>query len=604
MYFTGQPRQVVGKRVPAVEKRVETVTSRKDNSDNSDDEDDDNDMDDIDYDVVDDGGGSYSEDEHSDSRDVACSMVESLNDSKQAAAKKTTCYTQKGDSTKRDACVSASTSKSKRRAVDCASEKNTEAHRTSRVCGMQSTLPSPESDRKSQSADNRALSSLAGNLVTCQVKIQKLPICSKHGRNMKVVYKSGHQMSKRPLHGDVMSNRDSKGNGEHRKEKERDSTVPQKEVHTPTIKSQKIQKTKNTRTEDNYTEIQGELLSDKRRKLVDSSSGTVKKHLGSKNGISNRTLRRAKMQKTRYVQTSEERSSSEEHDNHSEVLTENRDNSNGVNRGLGQSRQPLIEDAITKNDSDNDGDNDEDDEESVKITPIKDSNRLTVAEVYDDEEDDEISNLERETAMSELDVQRGVGYKEKGEISRKGKEILTRGTNSIEETPQSRTQNIDKQFEKQVSSIEKDMGGPQKERRSPKKDLLSKKILSPSKSKGALESSKQKTDDTFGHETGDNSGERQLCRAMNETSRLHTVPMKDKSPSERPVNSELSKEKYSAVGVDEASGIAVEENRKSVIDSNAESAGNRNDHASEDETCQEEEPDEVSQRDGDTKGKF
>lgn len=584
LYFTGKPKQVVGKRVPSINRKGE-----------SDDDEDDHD------------DGSHSEDKDSDNGDV--SMVESLNDRKQATAETTTFSTPKGVTAKRDACVSVSTSKSRKRAVHCASKKNEVLSTTSR--GMQSNLPPSESDRENHSANISDLPSSAWNLPKCQIKIKKLPICSKHGRNWKVVqYKTRHDINTRHQHGDVVCNRGSEDNGEHSRVKESDSAVLQKEVHPSTIKNQRIQKTKNTRTKDYYTYIHGdidsgaELMNDKRRKLVNSLSGTVKNHLDSKHGINNRFPRRAEIRRRSYVETLAQESSSDEHDDHGELLTRNRENSHGVKRGLRQSSQPLLEDATTKNANDNDGDNDEDDEESDEVTPHKHKTRLTVAEVYGDEgrdeEDHVIPSPASETAMSELDIQKGVGCKEKGEISWKGKEIPTRGTNSTEE---SRTQNIDKQIEKQVSS-EKDMGSPPRQRRSPKKDLLSKKNLSPSKSKGAVEPSKQKTDDTIEHETGDNSGERQLCRAMDETSRLSTVRMKDKSPSKRPVNIELSKGKYCAVGVDEASGTVVEESRESVIDNNAESVGNTNDRASEDETCQEREANDISQTDEETEGEF
>ena len=576
LYFTDQPKLVKGKRLPVVEKRVKTVRSinRRGNSD----DDDDDDADDVYYDAEDDAG-SYRENEDSDNSDD--SMVESLNNKKRATAKKTTCYSQNSVSAKRDACVSMSTSESKRRAVDSTSKKNEALSATSR--GTQSNLFPSASDRENRSANNSDFPSSAGNLLKCRIKVEKLPICIKHGRNLKVVQqKTRHENNKRLQHGDVTSNRGNEDKGEHRQEKESDSKVPQKEVHSPTIKHQRIQKTKNTRRKDYYTDIDGgmesggELLNDKRRKLVNSLSGTVKKHLGSKDEISNKFPRRATIQRRSYVETSAQGSSRDEHDDHGGVLTENGDNSNGVSRGLRQSSQPLREDATTKND--NDGDNDNDDDESDELTPHKHKNRLTVAEVYDDEE---------------FDVQKGAGCKEKREISWKGKEIQTRGTNSTEE---SRTQNIDKQMEKQVS-VEKDMGSPPRQCRSPKNDLLSKKSLSASKSKGAVESSKQKTDDTFERGTVDNPGERQLCRAMNETSRLGTVPMKDKSPAESPVDIEPSKGKHSGVGADEASGIVVQESRESVIDSNVESAGNTNDHASEDDTSH------VSQTDEETEGK-
>ena len=117
-----------------------------------------------------------------------------------------------------------------------------------------------------------------------------------------------------------MSNRGSEDNGKHRQVKESDSTVPQKEVHLSTIKSQRIQKTINTRTKDYYTYIPGdidsgaELLNDKRRKLVNSLSETVKNHLDSKDGINNRFPRRAKMRRRSYVEMLAQESSSNEHD--------------------------------------------------------------------------------------------------------------------------------------------------------------------------------------------------------------------------------------------------------------------------------------------------
>ena len=146
------------------------LSNRKGESDNDDDGDD-NDVDDIDYD----GDGSHSEDTDSDNRDV--SKVESLSDRKQATAKTTTCYTPKSVSAgcaNRDACASVSTTtrRSKRIAVDCASKKNEAVSTTSRV--TQSNLSPSKSDSENRSTNNSALSSLAGNLPKCQVKIKKL----------------------------------------------------------------------------------------------------------------------------------------------------------------------------------------------------------------------------------------------------------------------------------------------------------------------------------------------------------------------------------------------------------------------------------------------
>ena len=209
-YFTGQPKPVVGKRVPSI--------TRKDKSD---DDEDDNDVDDKDYD----GDGSHSEDtdnddeddDDDDSSDVG--LVESLRDCKQATAEKTTSYTPKFVSDKRDASASVSTTKSKRRAVDCACKKNGGVSMTSR--GTQCNLPPSTSERDNSSTNNCALPSLAGNLPKCQVKLRKLPICIEHGRNWKVLhYKTGDETNRRRQRGDVISNRDSKDKGEYRQEKE------------------------------------------------------------------------------------------------------------------------------------------------------------------------------------------------------------------------------------------------------------------------------------------------------------------------------------------------------------------------------------------------
>ena len=209
LYFTGQPKPVIGKRVPSI--------NREGKSDN---DEDDNDVDDIDYD----GDGSHSEDTDSDNRDV--SMVKSLGDRKQATAKTTACCTPKGVSAKRDACASVSTSRSERIAVDCASKNSDALSSTSR--GTQCNLSLSESDRENRSTNNSALPSLAGNLPKCQVEIKKLPICIKHERNWKVSvhYKTHHQTNKRRHRGDVMSNRGSKDKGEYRQEKKCNSTVP------------------------------------------------------------------------------------------------------------------------------------------------------------------------------------------------------------------------------------------------------------------------------------------------------------------------------------------------------------------------------------------
>lgn len=568
--LTDRPKPVVGKRVQVVEKCVETVTSvnRKGNSD---DDEDDSDVED---------GSCYGVGEDSDNSDD--SKVNGLDNSQQATDKKaTTCYTPKSA---RDARVSVSTSKTKRRAL------------STTLRGTQSNLPPSATDRKDRSTNSSDFPSLAGNLPKCRIKIRKLPLCIKHGRNLKVGNK------KRSEHRDFMCNRDSNyGKSEHRQDKESDSTVPQKEVYLSTVKNQRIH--------DHYADIEGdiesgvELLNDKRRNLVNSLSRRVTRHLGSKNGISNRFPKRANVQRRSYLETSEEESSSEDHDDRDGLLTENRNNSDVLNRGLRQSSQSLIEDATTKNDNDTDGDKDDNDDESDDLTPRNTTQRkarLTVAEVNSGEEGDVISFVASEAAVPELDIQRGAGCKEKGEISWKGKKIPTGGTNSIEE---SRTQNINKQIEKQASS-EKDVGISPKQCRSPKKNLLSKKSLLLSKSKGAVESSKQKTDDTLGNETGDNSGESQLRREINETSRLSTVPMIYKSHSERLVNIELSEGKYSGVDADDASGIVVEESRELVAESNAESTGNTNDHASVDERCQEMEANNVSQADEEAEGKY
>ena len=77
-----------------------------------------------------------------------------------------------------------SKSKSKRRAVDCASKKN-EALRTTSL-GTQCNLPPSESGRENHST-NSDLTLSAGNLRKCQIKLGKLPICSKHGKNWTVV---------------------------------------------------------------------------------------------------------------------------------------------------------------------------------------------------------------------------------------------------------------------------------------------------------------------------------------------------------------------------------------------------------------------------------
>ena len=205
LYFTGQPKPVIGKRVLSI--------YREGKSDNDD-------VDDIDYD----GDGSHSEDTASDNRDV--SMVKSLGDRKQATAKTTACCTPKGVSAKRDACASVSTSKSKRIAVDCASKNSDALSSTSR--GTQCNLSLSESDRENRSTNHSALPSLAGNLPKCQMEIKKLPICIKHERNWKVSvhYKTHHQTNKRRHRGDVMSNRGSKDKGEYRQEKKCNSTVP------------------------------------------------------------------------------------------------------------------------------------------------------------------------------------------------------------------------------------------------------------------------------------------------------------------------------------------------------------------------------------------
>ena len=79
-----------------------------------------------------------------------------------------------------------SKSKSKRRAVDCASKKN-EALRTT-ACGTQYNLPPSESSREYHSTNNSDLTSSAGNLRKCQIKLRKLPICSKHGTKIVQLY--------------------------------------------------------------------------------------------------------------------------------------------------------------------------------------------------------------------------------------------------------------------------------------------------------------------------------------------------------------------------------------------------------------------------------
>ena len=200
---------MVGKRVPSINRKGK-----------SDDDEDDNDVDDKDYD----GDGSHSEDTDSDDDDddddsSDVSLVEGLKDCKQATAKTTTCYTPKVVSAKRDASAFVSTTKSKRKAVDCACKKNEAPSMTSR--GTQCNLLPSTSERENGSTNNCALPSLAGNLPKCQVKLRKLPICIGHGRNWKVVhYKTGHETNKRRQRGDVISNRDSKDKGEYRQEKE------------------------------------------------------------------------------------------------------------------------------------------------------------------------------------------------------------------------------------------------------------------------------------------------------------------------------------------------------------------------------------------------
>ena len=173
----------------------------------SDDDEHDNDVDDIDYD----GDGSHSENTDSDNGDV--SILESLSDRNQATRKTTTCYTPKGVRANRNACASVSTSKPKRKAVDCARKKNEALSTTSH--GTQSNLPPSKSDRENRSTNNSALPSLAGNLPKCQIEIKRLPICVKHGRNWKVVHlKTRHETNNRRQRGDVMSNRGSKDKGE------------------------------------------------------------------------------------------------------------------------------------------------------------------------------------------------------------------------------------------------------------------------------------------------------------------------------------------------------------------------------------------------------
>ena len=95
-----------------------------------------------------------------------------------------------------------STTKSKRRAFDCAS-KNNEALRTT-ACGTQYNLPLSESSREYHSTNNSDLTSSAGNLLKCQIKLRKMPICSKHGKNCTVVqYKTRHEIHTKRQHGDV-----------------------------------------------------------------------------------------------------------------------------------------------------------------------------------------------------------------------------------------------------------------------------------------------------------------------------------------------------------------------------------------------------------------
>ncbi|XP_078375819.1 uncharacterized protein LOC144659260 isoform X2 [Oculina patagonica] len=449
----GQPKEVVGKGSPAVENYAE---AEMDNNDEEEDvaEDDDNDND---------GDGSHDEDEDSDINNV--SVVKSVNNV-QAFSNKTSCYTRKDVGIITDAFVSPSPCKSKRNAGGSVGEEN-EALRSShnteanQVCTVPRSLPSRGNNTESRLTKKSALLSAAS---TCQVKIRKLNLCIKHGRNVKVEYTSGHQMNKGPLQGNDIINTVNNGDDRQRKGKEGDGAVLQVDVLPPSKKTTNIQKTKNTLSEDNCCENTA-----KRQE-----GDIIKNHLDSKDRVDSGASRDAVIQKKGDLQMSAEKSSSDEQDVHVE-------NSVGVHR-----TQCLNEKTTTKSDDDDDDDDydDDNDDEDVdyedddKITPdVSKNNTVTVD--HGNDEDSEFSgpvggtvlsvdcrakdDLKTEVPEQEEDVnkrkqlERGTGCKENIEISQKAKETPRRDTNSIEETSESGIQDIDMQSVKQVSDVEKDV---------------------------------------------------------------------------------------------------------------------------------------------------
>ena len=326
-----------------------------------------------------DDAGSHGEDKDIDNCDI--SVADGVNSSKQATANNTTTgYQQKNVSTMTDICVSASPSKSKRREGGCIHGVLKSSNETT-VCGIPGTVLSPWDNKQNCLTKKRALLSSTG---TCQVKIEKLPIDIKHGRNIRVEYSYHHQINKRPLHGDDMSNADNNC-----------SAV----------------QTENTLTKDNCLEIQREnentatrgreIPSVKHKKVVRSSTGKVEKYLGSKDGIDNETARGEEMQQKRDLQTSAEESSGNEQDVHGAVSKENVENCEDVQTR--QARQYLHENSTIKTDNDDnyDGDNDDEDEDEEiddKITPdVYKNNTMTVD--YGDE-DRELSEQESETVLT------------------------------------------------------------------------------------------------------------------------------------------------------------------------------------------------------------
>lgn len=350
----------------------------------------------------DDAGGGDSASSEDDS------MVENVNNIKQATANKTTDCTQKNAGTMTDAGVFASPSQCQRRA------------------SVESRL-----------TNKSTLSSSLGNLLTCQVKIKKLPICIEHGRNVKV-----------------------------------------KKVHSSSTRTaEKYSGPKNIMNNGN---IKGESSSSKKRM---HSTITVRKHSGCKDRFNNGSVRRAETQKTRDVRTSGGESSSDKQD----VLEENVE-SEGVYRR--QSTKNVNEKSTTNIDNDDDYDGDDDDEEedyegNDKVAPeVYENDYLTVdddeKEDEDGEEDSEFSGRVVESVLSvdcrgkrddlELNVheqeaavnrrtqlEKGDRFEEKKEISQKAEKIPKSDVDSTEETCECQIQDIDKKSVKEDSAEVKDM---------------------------------------------------------------------------------------------------------------------------------------------------